>query len=184
MRATLSRLSCLALLGLSVVAGCGEQPSSARSGNAADAVAESPLPVSGAATPVAVAAAADGTARCPVSIGAGFATPAGGRVMGPLPATATPLSYATVIDSTPADVRDDRALSEDEADDTAEDGTGVYALRPTADAPHSLACGYGMKPGFTEQGTLVVIPLPTDTAQECRVRVGPPGATQAGCTAT
>ncbi len=181
MRAGISRFTCIALLGLSAVAGCGEQPSAARTGEVAPG--DTGVAVA-ASTPAAVAASAEASARaiaCPATIGPAFASPSGGRILGALPAAATPLSYAAVIASAPGDVRDDRVLAEEEPDETATDGTGIHATTATAAEPRSLACGYGMKPGFTEQGTLLIVPLPPGVAHECRVRVGPPGASTARC---
>jgi hypothetical protein len=171
--------------------GCGEQPSGAGPANAAAAEAPNEATTSAAMAPVSAlpaATAALPTAAaplgCPAAIGGGSSVPAGARVMGDLPSARTPLSFAAVVFGSPADVRDDRVLAEEEPDTTADetsDGASVTQVKATASAPYSLACGYAEAPGFADQGALVVLPLPAGSTLECRIKLDAPGATTAAC---
>lgn len=182
---------------LFLVAACG-------SGASADEVAGNgavPAVANGSgATPAAMASAAapsivanpeaGGAVRCPATLVAG-ALPADGRLIGNAPASALPLSSATVTADAVAAI--DPGLS-GLAEIEPEDGparagieTQLYQVEPSADAPHTLVCRYGAPtPPLMAQAALLLPIVPRAGGYRCTVELpqgSDPRAATARCSA-
>lgn len=145
---------------------CG---SGAASGNEATAavpdggseVAANARPPSATPAPRGVAA---GGPRCPATLVAGAALPAGARVIGTPPTAATALSSATVTADAVADIGEDLSgLAEVEGEDgPAQPGLATLhqTAMPTADQPYTLVCRYGTAQPPRLAPAALLLPVP------------------------
>jgi len=130
---------------------------------AADARAPSatPAPRDVAAATRVVAA---GGPRCPATLVAGAALPAGARVIGTPPTAAAALSSATVTADAVADIGEDLSgLAEVEGEDgPAQPGLATLhqTAMPTANQPYTLVCRYGtaQQPRLAPAALLLPVP--------------------------
>jgi hypothetical protein len=124
-------------------------------------------PTSGSAPPVEVA-------RCPSTIDATAALPAGARLVTAAPERALPLTFAGVIDDA-VDAGAAATIPAIAAADTVEVRDGHrqdrYELRPTAAEPASLVCRYGRYDGVGWGEAALLVPLPARGHVTCVLKV-------------